>query len=181
VGKRGSRFRLRRLHQAPTRMASGLVNWPHWRIQRHRALAGRGQPGCCRRGGDPWLIAWALHLLGLAAYIAADYPTARAYYMLSLAIRRELGYQEGIGILLLLLGVVAVRLADFSQAHQLYREGVAVVRDVHGPWGLRMPLAGFAHIAALKAEPRRAVRFGSAAAAQTQSKRQLRSWDWPRR
>ena len=119
--------------------------------------------------GDPWLIAWALHLLGLAAYIAADYPTAHEYYARSLAIRRELGYQEGIGILLLLLGVVAVRLGDFNRAHQLYQEGVAVVRDVLGPWGLRMPLAGFAHIAALQAEPRRAVRLGGAAAAQPES------------
>ncbi|MCA1645524.1 MAG: tetratricopeptide repeat protein [Chloroflexi bacterium] len=119
--------------------------------------------------GDLWLIAWALHLLGLAAYIAADYPTARTYYSRSLEIRRELGYQEGIGILLMLLGVVAVRLGDLGRAYELYREGVVVAQDVHGPWGLRMPLAGFAHIAALQGEPRRAVRLGGAAATQTES------------
>jgi predicted ATPase/DNA-binding CsgD family transcriptional regulator len=119
--------------------------------------------------GDPWLIAWALHLLGLAAYIAAEYPKARAYYSRSLEIRRELGNQEGIGILLQLLGVVAVRQGDLGRAYELYREGVAVIHLVLGPWGLRMPLAGFAHIAALRGEPRRAVRLGGAAAAQTRS------------
>ena len=119
--------------------------------------------------GDPWLIAWALHLLGLAAYIAADYPTARAYYSRSLAIRRELGYQEGIGILLMLLGVVAVRLGDFDRAHQLYRGRRGGRPGRPRPVGPAHALAGFAHLAAAQADPRRAVRLGGAAAAQTES------------
>jgi DNA-binding CsgD family transcriptional regulator len=115
--------------------------------------------------GDDWLIAWALHLLGLAAYIAADYPTARKYYTRSLAIRRELGFQEGISILLQLLGLVAVREGDLRQAHTLFREGLMAAQGVHGPWGMAMPLASIANIAAAFGQPLRAVRLGGAVAA----------------
>jgi non-specific serine/threonine protein kinase len=117
--------------------------------------------------GDRWLIAWPLHLLGLAAYIAADYPTAREQYTCSLAIRRELGYQEGVGTLLCLLGVVAIREGDFGRAHALLEEGQAVAQVVQGPWGMAMPLAGFAYLAAASGQPLRAVRLGAAAAARS--------------
>jgi non-specific serine/threonine protein kinase len=115
--------------------------------------------------GDDWLIAWALHLLGLAAYIAADYPAAREYYARSLAIRRELGYQEGISILLHLMGVVALREGGLSTAHTLLREGLAAAQAVHGPHGMAMPLAAFAHLAAALGQPLQAVRLGGAATA----------------
>lgn len=115
--------------------------------------------------GDAWLIAWALHLLGLAAHIATDYPTARAYYVRSLAMRRELGYQEGIGILLILLGIVAVREEDYVEALAHYREGVEAVQAVQGPWGLLMPLASLAHVAAAQGQPLRAIRLAGAVAA----------------
>src|SRR6185437_15400580 len=117
--------------------------------------------------GDGWLIAWALHLLGLAAHITADYPTARDQYARSLAIRRELGYQEGISILLHLLGVVAVREGELGRAHALFREGLAAAQSVHGPWGMAMPLAGFAYLAAALGQPLRAARLGAAAAARS--------------
>ena len=39
--------------------------------------------------GDPALTAWALHLLGLAAYIPGDNSGARIHYKRSLAIRPE--------------------------------------------------------------------------------------------
>ncbi|HEU5423205.1 MAG TPA: tetratricopeptide repeat protein [Nitrolancea sp.] len=119
--------------------------------------------------GDRWLNAWPLHLLGLAAHIAGDYSSAREYYARSLAIRRELGYQEGIGILLVLLGVVALREGDLARAHALFREGVEGAQTVLGPWGLAMPLAGFAHLAAASGQPLRATRLGAAAAAQSEA------------
>jgi non-specific serine/threonine protein kinase len=115
--------------------------------------------------GDGWLIAWALHLLGLAAHIAADYPTSRDYYTRSLAIRRELGFQEGISTLTHLLGLVAVREGDLGRARTLFREGLAAARGVHGPWGMAMPLAAFAYLAAAFGQPLRAVRLGATAGA----------------
>jgi non-specific serine/threonine protein kinase len=114
--------------------------------------------------GDDWLIAWAVHLLGLAAHIAADYPVARAYYARSLAIRRELGYQEGVGVVLALLGAVALREGELGQARALYREALAVMRAVFGPWGLAPLLAGFSRLAAAQGQSIRAVRLGAFAA-----------------
>jgi DNA-binding CsgD family transcriptional regulator len=114
--------------------------------------------------GDNWLIAWALHLLGLAAYIGADYRTARAYYQSSLVIRRQLGYQEGIGVLLHLLGAIALREGDLGQARTLFREGLAAARTVQGPSGMAMPLASFSYLASALGQPLRAVRLGAAVA-----------------
>ena len=54
--------------------------------------------------GDEWLVAFGLHLRGLASHIESDFATARELYAQSLVIRRRLGYQEGVGILLQLSG-----------------------------------------------------------------------------
>ena len=51
----------------------------------------------------------------------------------------------------------------------LYRDGLAVVKAVHGPWSLGMPLAGLAHVSAVRGQPERAVRLGGAAAALSES------------
>jgi DNA-binding NarL/FixJ family response regulator len=107
--------------------------------------------------------------LGLAAYIAADDTTARAHYERSLTIRRELGFEEGIGILLSLLGLVAVRQGDLGQAHARYRETLITVHGLLGPWALCMPLAGLSRIAAAWEQPLRAVRLGAAATALSES------------
>ncbi len=113
--------------------------------------------------GDASLIAWAHHLLGLAAYIADDDPTARVHYERSLAIRRALRFHEGEGILVILLGLVAARQGNLVEARALYREGLAKIRELLGPWGLAMPLAALSHVAAGNGQPARAVRLGATA------------------
>jgi len=94
---------------------------------------------------------------------------ARAYYERSLAIRRELNYQEGIGVLLALLGMVALREGELRQAHARLQEALAVMRAVHGPWGLAPLLAGFARLAAALGQSIRAVRLGACATAVSES------------
>src|SRR5579885_2489448 len=61
---------------APSAGAGGVLR----RRRRGGACAGRAERGRRARRGDDWLIAWAIHLLALAAHIAADYPSARAHY-----------------------------------------------------------------------------------------------------
>jgi hypothetical protein len=61
------------------------------------------------------------------------------------------------------LGLVAARQGNLVEARELYRDGLATVRDLLGPWGLAMPLAALAHIAAAKGQPGRAVRLGATA------------------
>ena len=72
-------------------------------------------------------------------------------------------------MLILLLGFVAAREGDLDRAVTLYRDGLAVVKAVHGPWSLGMPLAGLAHVSAVRGQPERAVRLGGAAAALSES------------
>jgi non-specific serine/threonine protein kinase len=48
---------------------------------------------------------------------------------------------------------------------------VAIIRVVLGPWGLSMPLASFAHVAAAHGEAARAVRLGAAATVLAESYR----------
>ncbi|HLI25685.1 MAG TPA: LuxR C-terminal-related transcriptional regulator [Chloroflexota bacterium] len=122
---------------------------------------------------DPWLIAWPLHLLGIAAHIEGNYPMARAYYERSLAIRRELGYQEGIGVLLGLLGMVALREGELRRAHARLQEALTVMQTVVGPWGLAPLLASFARLAAALGQPIRAVRLGALATAVSESNHTL--------
>ena len=148
-----------RLGAPPSSVASPISKMtPAGALARsRRAWRGRGV-------GDEWLIAWALHLLGMAAYIEADYPTARAYYERSLAIRRELGFQEGDGILLMLLGIVAVRQGDLGRSPGVVsgqawpRSGIAWDR---GAWPCPWP--PFRILPPLTGEPGRAVRLGATA------------------
>jgi Bacterial regulatory proteins, luxR family len=114
--------------------------------------------------GDPWLIASALHLLGIAAYIAADFPAAQGYYERSLAIRRQIGDQEGTGILLSLLGIVAVREREFLRAYDLYRQSVSVTRALLSDWNIAVMLAEFAGLAAAQNQFLQAVRLAGASA-----------------
>ena len=83
--------------------------------------------------------------------------------------RRKLDYQEGIGVLLSLLGMVAVREGDLSQAHARFREALGVMQAVVGPWGLAPILAGFSRLAVATGESVRGVRLGAFATAVSES------------
>ena len=85
------------------------------------------------------------------------------HYERSLAIRRALHFPEGEGILVILLGLVAAREGNLVEARALYRDGLATIRELMGPWGLAMPLAALSHIAATNGQPGRAVRLGATA------------------
>jgi DNA-binding CsgD family transcriptional regulator len=111
--------------------------------------------------GDSWLTSWPLHLLGLAAFIAADYPTARRYYLRSLEIRRAIGYREGVGILLTLLGLTSVRERNIQAAHREFLESLENIQAVN-PWGVSNSLASFSRIAAEKQEFALAARLAGA-------------------
>src|SRR4029079_1295200 len=110
---------------------------------------------------DEWLIAWALHLLGLAAHIGDDFPTARRYYDEVLTIRRRLGCQEGIGMCAFLLGLVEYRLGDYAASHALTREGLLIFHGLGAKWTVQNTLGSLACLAALT-QPRLAIRLAGA-------------------
>jgi DNA-binding NarL/FixJ family response regulator len=115
--------------------------------------------------GDEWLVAWALHLLGLAAHIAADYPAARRLYDESLAIRRNLAFPEGVGTILILLGMVDCDQGDYRSAWSRFRESLAVLRPLHSHWLMGNLLANFAGLAAALGQMERAALLAGAAGA----------------
>ena len=128
-------------------MVSGA--WPTSPVIHPARTHGQASLRIAEELGDPWLVAVAaVHLLGIAAYIDGDYAASRAFYERSLAIRGELGYQEGIGILLSLLGIVAIRERNFASAHAYFAEALATMRGILSDWGMSINVATFAGLAA---------------------------------
>src|SRR5262249_15152970 len=127
-----------------------------------RALAERSL-AVAERLGDRWLIAWAVHLLGLAAHVAGDYRAADACYARSLAIRRALGHREAIGILYELMGLSAHRQGEPAKALGLYRASLAVARELGSTWHVSMALAHCGALAATRGQHERAARLLGAA------------------
>ena len=117
---------------------------------------------------DRWLIAWALHLLALAAYIAGDDARAHAYYEETLSIRRELGHLEGLVIVLHLKGMVHQRAGDLPAALALYREALDHALQLNSAWFFRCVLPLFASIAAER-QPEIAARLGGAVTVMSES------------
>jgi len=110
------------------------------------------------------LVAWALHLLGLAAHIACDYPTARTYYEQSLVIRRRLGFVEGIAVCGILLGMITYREGDYVTALGITHDALLALRQAGLRWTVHNALATCAGLAAMLQQPGRAVRLAGAIA-----------------
>jgi non-specific serine/threonine protein kinase len=112
--------------------------------------------------GDDWLIAYALHLLGLAAHLMADYAKAGAYYEQSLALRERLGELVVAGAVRRLAGLVALRQGDYARAHRLWIEGLNHTRELGNHYYAGLAMTNFACLAAAQGEWERAVRFAGA-------------------
>jgi non-specific serine/threonine protein kinase len=113
---------------------------------------------------DPWLIGWAVHLLGLAAHIAGDHATADEFYERSMAIRQAVGSREQIGILYQLMGTSRQRQGDFAKARTLYLEFLAIGRELGSTFHVNQALGLLGSVAAVQRQPERAARLIGAAA-----------------
>ncbi len=82
----------------------------------------------------------ALEWAGSLATSQGDYRAARAYHEESLAIRQEVGDQQGQAVSLTDLGVVAARQGDYSTARALYTESLAIRREVGDQRGIAASL-----------------------------------------
>jgi DNA-binding CsgD family transcriptional regulator len=102
-------------------------------------------------------------VLALAAHIDGDYARARARYEESIAVRRPIGYREGIGVCLYLLGLVLYSEGNYSRARQRLYESLPIMRDV-SYYGVPSVLAAAASIAARLGQPTRAARLAGATA-----------------
>jgi DNA-binding CsgD family transcriptional regulator/tetratricopeptide (TPR) repeat protein len=116
-----------------------------------------------RAVGDSWLIAWAIHLLGLASYISGDYPAALTHYQESLRIRQEIGDEADIPILHYLMGFAAYRAGDQVQAIAHYTDSLARAQKGRFLWHLIHVLGGLSALAAAHSQPEGAVLLAAAA------------------
>jgi predicted ATPase/Tfp pilus assembly protein PilF len=82
----------------------------------------------------------ALSAEGQLAYFQGDYAASRARHEESLAIRRKLGDQLGVGASLSSLGNVSYEQGDLSAARALYEECLAILRDVGSRSGVATSL-----------------------------------------
>jgi DNA-binding NarL/FixJ family response regulator len=114
--------------------------------------------------GDPWLTAYPTHLLGIAAYIAGDYPAAREYYERSLMLRAQAGDREGTAIVLQLMVLVDLREGDLAAAEAGLLGALDAVR-VMGRWAFAMWFGMYSHLVAARGDHLRAVEIGAAATA----------------
>ena len=100
-----------------------------------------------RQLGNKRGIAFALNLLGAAAFERNDYDQAAVRYTESLALRREIGDQWGVAGSLNNLGRTARFRGDFAQAAAFYQESEALRREIGDKLGVAIALANQGHMA----------------------------------
>src|ERR1051326_5536784 len=115
-----------------------------------------------RELGDEWLIAWAFHLLGLAAHIAGRYDEGLARYERALRSRRRLGHLEGIGICLGLMAIIGYRRGEMPLARDLAHDSLLTLHDVGARWVVHNELWVIAALAGASGAHAQAVRLAAA-------------------
>lgn len=90
------------------------------------------------------LRADALNAAGNLARDAARFDEAEQHYKTALDLRRELGDDRGVGIVVQNLGNVALERGDLDEAERLYRESLDIRRRVQDDWGTAMTLNNLA-------------------------------------
>jgi tetratricopeptide (TPR) repeat protein len=88
-----------------------------------------------------------------------DYLEARSFYEESLAIRRELGDERGIGVSLHNLGFVATYRGDYRQAAAFFEESLPLFQKLGSKRGIFCSLEGLAGVAGGKGQSERAGRL----------------------
>lgn len=84
---------------------------------------------------------------GVLAWHQGDYPSARALYEESLAMRRELGDRKGISISLNNLGALAFRLTEYAFARTCFEESLAIRRELGDRHGIAYSLNNLGNLA----------------------------------
>jgi hypothetical protein len=108
---------------------------------------------------------WALARLGHVAHAAGNLAEARACYEQSLPTQRRWDDKRAIASMLRNLAMIDVDEAQFAMARSRFEESAALVRHLHDLSGTAMLLDGLAGLAAVQAQPVRALRLAGAASA----------------
>ena len=118
-----------------------------------------------RQAQDEFGIMWAVARLGHVAHAEGNLAEARARYEESLTMQRRWDDKRAIASLLRNLAMVDVDEAQLGMAWSRFEESAALVRHLHDQSGTAQLLDGLAGLAAVQAQPARALRLAGAAAA----------------
>ena len=89
---------------------------------------------------DPWLLAFALLLLGMVAEDHGDYHLAEARFADARERFRAVGDRSNAALALTHLGVAAWGRGDIQRAMVLYEEALALQRETKDGWGISISL-----------------------------------------
>jgi hypothetical protein len=116
----------------------------------------------------PQVIAIVLCNLGIAAYYQEKWDESRVYLEESLTLRRSLEDTEGMGVVLLNFGSLALRQQQIEVATMQYRESLRYILQSGSQQHLLSAAEGAAQALLLGGHPERAVRWFGAIATQRQ-------------
>ncbi len=105
--------------------------------------------------GDDRGVAFSLNSLGRIAYLKGD-PAAESLFVQSLRLYQELGSRQGVAEVNGNLGLVALRLGDYSQAARLLRDSLTAHQELGNKAGIAQTLASFADLSLAEGQAARA-------------------------
>lgn len=110
-------------------------------------------------------LAESLHVLGVIMLNLGDEARARPFFEESLSLYREIGNRRGIALTLVYFGHLALYDGDEALAQSYFTHALDLAREVGPNWYKGDCLKGFAGLAAVRGEARRAARLWGAAEA----------------
>jgi predicted ATPase/DNA-binding XRE family transcriptional regulator len=120
-----------------------------WRIRGHLAEGRRWCTKALARGDEVprHVRAAALHGHGMLTHWQGDYAASQSLYQAALALRREVGDEQGIALSLNSLGILADDIGDYQHALALQGESLRRWEALGNQWGTAHALCDIGNIA----------------------------------
>jgi predicted ATPase/DNA-binding NarL/FixJ family response regulator len=100
-----------------------------------------------KEGGNRWMMAYMLSLLGEVSRLLGDYEEARQSYQQCYFVREEFNDPEGMAVALNHLGKTAWLRGDHAEAKRLYGRSLVIYRHINDRGGLATTLLGLGQTA----------------------------------
>jgi len=130
----------------------------YWRIRGHWTEGQNWLEEILARGREvpEEVRAWALNAAGILNGCQGEHERARAWFEESLALFRELGYQESIAYSLLNLGGVAYHQREYERARALFGESLTLAQELGDQGGIAYSLLNLGRLATSQGKYKRA-------------------------
>jgi non-specific serine/threonine protein kinase len=132
---------------------------------RANALAEEGLTRA-REAGDPWLIGFCMHIVGVVVRMSEDLEQAATLLQDSLVLMHQVGDRWGTMFVVLGMGGVAQARGDYEPARRAYQEALALNQQLKDRRGMAWCLQCLAEVAAAQGRSQRGARLMGAAVEQ---------------